>query len=195
MPQAVWGHMWQVKNALTPPRPNMFQYRKRYEVTCDPKTKSHASSAPLVSIPQAVWGHMWLILRPEAWVWTFTFQYRKRYEVTCDLILLCFETRRSFMDVYVSIPQAVWGHMWPDYVFSPRNIIVVSIPQAVWGHMWRARVKLPSVWISTFQYRKRYEVTCDMHERNTPSTDIRFQYRKRYEVTCDDTKNPSTHYG
>ena len=38
-----------------------------------------------------------------------------------------------------------------------------------------------------FQYRKRYEVTCDC--RSSPrSCDARssFQYRKRYEVTCDD---------
>ena len=39
---------------------------------------------------------------------------------------------------------------------------------------------------SGFQYRKRYEVTCDIrggqHERRSFK---RFQYRKRYEVTCD----------
>ena len=65
----------------------------------------------------------------------------------------------------------------------------------------------PSSW---FQYRKRYEVTCDAKEKapenislsgfNTASgmrshvtmeettlkqNKMRFQYRKRYEVTCD----------
>ena len=37
-----------------------------------------------------------------------------------------------------------------------------------------------------FQYRKRYEVTCDFLE-DEPQTmkDVEFQYRKRYEVTCD----------
>ena len=36
-----------------------------------------------------------------------------------------------------------------------------------------------------FQYRKRYEITCD----ENPIMDSRplseFQYRKRYEITCD----------
>ena len=38
----------------------------------------------------------------------------------------------------------------------------------------------------TFQYRKRYEVTCDnsYHDEGIIS-DEAFQYRKRYEVTCD----------
>ena len=42
-----------------------------------------------------------------------------------------------------------------------------------------------AAYVSLFQYRKRYEVTCD-----SPATAIGvfiggFQYRKRYEVTCD----------
>ena len=36
-----------------------------------------------------------------------------------------------------------------------------------------------------FQYRKRYEVTCDSRTLKTFITSISFQYRKRYEVTCD----------
>ena len=41
--------------------------------------------------------------------------------------------------------------------------------------------------MTQFQYRKRYEVTCD---DNHPVYDAlielrKFQYRKRYEVTCD----------
>ena len=37
-----------------------------------------------------------------------------------------------------------------------------------------------------FQYRKRYEVTCDSEEVFTNGfVDDQFQYRKRYEVTCD----------
>ena len=37
-----------------------------------------------------------------------------------------------------------------------------------------------------FQYRKRYEVTCDVNVEVPPAAlpDL-FQYRKRYEVTCD----------
>ena len=36
-----------------------------------------------------------------------------------------------------------------------------------------------------FQYRKRYEVTCDLKEKIVPVNLVEFQYRKRYEVTCD----------
>ena len=37
-----------------------------------------------------------------------------------------------------------------------------------------------------FQYRKRYEVTCDVEVPPTALPDLLFQYRKRYEVTCDE---------
>ena len=40
-----------------------------------------------------------------------------------------------------------------------------------------------AVWL--FQYRKRYEVTCDKNGVAVPTNSIEFQYRKRYEVTCD----------
>ena len=36
-----------------------------------------------------------------------------------------------------------------------------------------------------FQYRKRYEVTCDTISSLSFSLIASFQYRKRYEVTCD----------
>ena len=37
-----------------------------------------------------------------------------------------------------------------------------------------------------FQYRKRYEVTCDAQSQCLlVAGQWRFQYRKRYEVTCD----------
>ena len=36
-----------------------------------------------------------------------------------------------------------------------------------------------------FQYRKRYEVTCDMDVDTGDVMFVEFQYRKRYEVTCD----------
>ena len=43
-----------------------------------------------------------------------------------------------------------------------------------------------------FQYRKRYEVTCDVGRWQDGSAALRaFQYRKRYEVTCD--YKPSAH--
>ena len=64
----------------------MFQYRKRYEVTCDDLKKKRKENESLkVSIPQAVWGHMWpRDLRSSKYA-DNPFQYRKRYEVTCDL--------------------------------------------------------------------------------------------------------------
>ena len=40
-----------------------------------------------------------------------------------------------------------------------------------------------------FQYRKRYEVTCDGATGGISATTVEFQYRKRYEVTCDDIEN------
>ena len=36
-----------------------------------------------------------------------------------------------------------------------------------------------------FQYRKRYEVTCDGYYAYQRYSNSKFQYRKRYEVTCD----------
>ena len=40
--------------------------------------------------------------------------------------------------------------------------------------------------VEKFQYRKRYEVTCDVFLHTVVSEFLRkFQYRKRYEVTCD----------
>ena len=38
---------------------------------------------------------------------------------------------------------------------------------------------------SRFQYRKRYEVTCDLFINGEEYNEGEFQYRKRYEVTCD----------
>ena len=37
-----------------------------------------------------------------------------------------------------------------------------------------------------FQYRKRYEVTCDVDAGFYGTITFEFQYRKRYEVTCDE---------
>ena len=39
---------------------------------------------------------------------------------------------------------------------------------------------------SQFQYRKRYEITCDLDTKDyVYRKENRFQYRKRYEITCD----------
>ena len=39
--------------------------------------------------------------------------------------------------------------------------------------------------VAKFQYRKRYEVTCDLQVKDSVGGPYGFQYRKRYEVTCD----------
>ena len=39
--------------------------------------------------------------------------------------------------------------------------------------------------IDAFQYRKRYEITCDGLRVGVSRGHIAFQYRKRYEITCD----------
>ncbi len=36
-----------------------------------------------------------------------------------------------------------------------------------------------------FQYRKRYEITCDFRLLGVLRQELEFQYRKRYEITCD----------
>ena len=38
---------------------------------------------------------------------------------------------------------------------------------------------------AVFQYRKRYEITCDVYLFVGKSCRFMFQYRKRYEITCD----------
>ena len=47
------------------------------------------------------------------------------------------------------------------------------------------RVVHDSAMAMEFQYRKRYEVTCDITANGVLVIDDGFQYRKRYEVTCD----------
>ena len=40
--------------------------------------------------------------------------------------------------------------------------------------------------VDVFQYRKRYEITCDLYHGVTDWSQVeQFQYRKRYEITCD----------
>ena len=43
-----------------------------------------------------------------------------------------------------------------------------------------------SILLWAFQYRKRYEVTCDLRSGKGRLVPLTFQYRKRYEVTCDE---------
>ena len=52
--------------------------------------------------------------------------------------------------------------------------------------MRREKKRATRASVLLFQYRKRYEVTCDSScRRRSRSSRCRFQYRKRYEVTCD----------
>ena len=45
-----------------------------------------------------------------------------------------------------------------------------------------------------FQYRKRYEVTCDKAGMIINYNRTSFQYRKRYEVTCDKRLEDNEYY-
>ena len=50
-------------------------------------------------------------------------------------------------------------------------------------------VNSPAVNFDLFQYRKRYEITCDQTTKDLSGLSLRgFQYRKRYEITCDGVK-------
>ena len=113
---------------------NTFQYRKRYEVTCDRKFPTSYS---------------WCMI---------TFQYRKRYEVTCDYTVNGLATEIAELFQYrkryeVTCDQEVAGEVVADSS--------VSIPQAVRGHMRLLYLIIERPPTITFQYRKRYEVTCD----------------------------------
>ena len=52
------------------------------------------------------------------------------------------------------------------------------------SHATGCRAKIESD-TTLFQYRKRYEVTCDEVDNTAVDPKGEFQYRKRYEVTCD----------
>ena len=122
-------------------------------------TKYSKSGNDFVSIPQAVWDHMW----------------RNTY---------CWNIWRYL----VSIPQAVWDHMWPPSQESGGAAGgAVSIPQAVWDHMWPAILIVTYMGFTSSSFNTasgmRSHVTmalCRMWAHLWA-----FQYRKRYEITCD----------
>ena len=183
IPQAVWDHMWPSKNGCICHVMLSFQYRKRYEITCDNALRKCKVGDVFVSIPQAVWDHMWLC---RVWPSLFRlrrFQYRKRYEITCDDDTLA----RVYVTGPVSIPQAVWDHMWHQCdVLHKVHLRHVSIPQAVWDHMWPRSVVPYAVWLKT-----SFNTASGMRSHVTRRIDsaesdfAKFQYRKRYEITCD----------
>ena len=49
--------------------------------------------------------------------------------------------------------------------------------------------------LSVFQYRKRYEITCDSKLHVSMYGKLKFQYRKRYEITCDERDNTENFSG
>ena len=111
IPQAVWDHMWlqKILHMATPAR--VFQYRKRYEITCDKAiTKAKGQLNTSFNTASGMRSHV-------TWIFgtlprnIFSFQYRKRYEITCDYTLIVLPFHRS----RVSIPQAVWDHMWLSF--------------------------------------------------------------------------------
>ena len=81
----------------------VFQYRKRYEVTCDVtvigKSVKFSSSFNTASGMRSHVTRLIVTGRQSR----FRFQYRKRYEVTCDKAVTAFVAYKAA----VSIPQAV----------------------------------------------------------------------------------------
>ena len=117
----------------------MFQYRKRYEVTCDEMSKA------------------WISMK------YYEFQYRKRYEVTCDELMNL--TRRSYHGSF-NTASGMRSHV-TDQIrkfkdenpgFQYRKRYEVTCDASKKGCRW--------IRYDLFQYRKRYEVTCDLLEWN-----------------------------
>ena len=96
------SHVTKVKleGEISPP---LFQYRKRYEVTCD-EAVADGAIAPLTGFNTA--SGMRSHVTPDSSAVkgeAVAFQYRKRYEVTCDHVAM----RLLDLVEQVSIPQAV----------------------------------------------------------------------------------------
>ena len=132
IPQAVWDHMWPKKKSPRRILSRRFQYRKRYEITCDNAKKAASIESFSVSIPQAVWDHMWLSHMIDA-ILDDKFQYRKRYEITCD-----HEAHQRNQD-----PQGRF-----------------NTASGMRSHVTLGRREAERL-LAAFQYRKRYEITCD----------------------------------
>ena len=67
----------------------------------------------------------------------------------------------------------------------PESLLGFNTASGMRSHVTLERGGLYKV-TELFQYRKRYEVTCDNRLiTNMLCPFIKFQYRKRYEVTCD----------
>ena len=117
----------------TPRRVRLFQYRKRYEVTCDLYFDDRVSFSLTM------------------------FQYRKRYEVTCDRSNFYITSEAdhssntaSGMRSHVTIVSM--GDKAGLQEFQYRKRYEVTCDE---------RINYDTISGHRFQYRKRYEVTCD----------------------------------
>ena len=65
---------------------NKFQYRKRYEITCD-STEKRGRREEFASFNTASGMRSHVTHHPKKYQYTsYRFQYRKRYEITCDTV-------------------------------------------------------------------------------------------------------------
>ena len=129
------SHVTSVKPCALTASAVAFQYRKRYEVTCD----------------------VYVFTEEDFEVGGF--QYRKRYEVTCDKAAACenprfpaFQYRKRY-EVTCDVCDVTIVEVAP-----PRFNTASGMRSHVTS---RRRGATPSR--SAFQYRKRYEVTCDVN--------------------------------
>ena len=111
----------------------MFQYRKRYEITCDLIVDS------IISINHLM------------------FQYRKRYEITWDLMRGLPGTGKSSFNTASGMRSHVTCKSDEERAesdaFQYRKRYEITCDQS---RARRCRYQLLK-----FQYRKRYEITCD----------------------------------
>ena len=104
-----------------------FQYRKRYEVTCDiDENGAEQNGTGGFNTASGMRSHVTReVVRP--WAGMDAFQYRKRYEVTCDTFIslmsrnsLTFQYRKRYEVTCDSKP-----------FYHIHYLLLVSIPQAV----------------------------------------------------------------
>ena len=115
-----------------------FQYRKRYEVTCDPmKVSPVRSLMGSFNTASGMRSHVTSGTSRTSTRKFLKFQYRKRYEVTCDV---------KFIDDAIT-----------DLRFQYRKRYEVTCDWVPMKRPWNQCI--------SFQYRKRYEVTCDVHHK------------------------------
>ena len=133
-----------------------FQYRKRYEITCDAELEDGMEI-------------------------TLKFQYRKRYEITCDFPPPCEQGIRSRG---FNTASGMRSHVTCRALVDMQSFIGFNTASGMRSHVTFNSETAAKV-AGAFQYRKRYEITCDIHMATAARVSQTFQYRKRYEITCD----------